>query len=57
MADLDENEAARAALQRAVVAHRVAGRDVRLWQNRWGGKDLNDALRAARGAETKEKTA
>lgn len=47
VADLDEHEQARAALSRAVDQHRKAGREVRLFQNRWGGKDLNDALRAA----------
>jgi len=46
VADMDENETARAQLSRAVDAHRKAGRTVRLFQNRWGGKDLNDALRS-----------
>jgi hypothetical protein len=48
VADRDENDQARAALDRAVSAHQRAGRDVRLWQNAYGGKDLNDALREAR---------
>lgn len=47
VADQDENDSAREALARAVEAHARAGREVRLWQNRHGGKDLNDALRAA----------
>lgn len=48
VADLDENEQAQDALTRAIEAHKRAGREVRLWQNRYGGKDLNDALREAR---------
>lgn len=51
VADLDENDTARAALDRAVDAHRRAGRAVRLFQNKWGGKDLNDALQAAQKIE------
>ena len=43
--DQDEGEQARAALDRAIDAHRAAGREVRLWRNSAGGKDLNDALR------------
>ena len=46
VADQDEGEGQRAALDRAVAAHAAAGRRVRLWQNGEGGKDLNDALRA-----------
>lgn len=46
VADRDENPAAQAALQRAIRQHREAGRRVRLWQNRHGGKDFNDAWRA-----------
>lgn len=45
IADKDENDAARAALMRAIQAHRKTGRTVRIWQNKTGGKDLNDALR------------
>lgn len=48
VADQDENDQAKAALERAIEAHQAAGRSVRLWQNRHGGKDLNDALRQAR---------
>lgn len=48
VADLDENDSAREALRRAIAAHQKAGRRVRIFQNRWGGKDLNDALRSAR---------
>ncbi|WP_333830498.1 DUF7146 domain-containing protein [Pararhodobacter sp.] len=46
VADQDESPEARKALQAAIRAHAAAGRRVRLWQNRHGGKDLNDALRA-----------
>ncbi|MGR3522694.1 MAG: DUF7146 domain-containing protein [Paracoccus sp. (in: a-proteobacteria)] len=46
IADRDEGEAARAALDRAITAHQRAGRTVRLWRNGDGGKDLNDALKA-----------
>lgn len=48
--DLDKHEEQRAALDRALQAHGQAGRTVRLWQNRHGGKDLNDALQSAQGA-------
>lgn len=48
IADRDENEEARRALERAIDAHAQAGRSVRLWQNASGGKDLNDALRRLR---------
>lgn len=48
VADLDEAGQAQEQLQRAVAQHRAAGRVVRLWQNPFGGKDLNDALRAVR---------
>lgn len=57
IADLDENETARRALDRAVAQHQGAGRRVRLFQNRWGGKDLNDALlsvQADQGNEQEE---
>lgn len=47
VADQDESPDARKALERAQEQHRKAGRAVALWQNRWGGKDINDALRAA----------
>lgn len=46
VADRDENDAARAALARAIDTHAAAGRSVRVWQNRTGGKDINDAWRA-----------
>lgn len=48
IADQDESPEARDAFERAVAAHAAAGRAVRVWRNRHGGKDLNDALRAAR---------
>ena len=47
IADLDEGEEQRAALDRAIAAHHAAGRRVAVWKNQSGGKDLNDALRAA----------
>ncbi|MFT6668679.1 MAG: hypothetical protein ACJAVZ_000125 [Afipia broomeae] len=47
IADLDDNKTARDELDRAIASHQAAGRTVRVFQNRWGGKDLNDALRAA----------
>jgi hypothetical protein len=47
VADQDEGPEQQAALARAVERHAAQGRAVRLWQNRHGGKDLNDALRAA----------
>lgn len=50
VADLDENDTARAQLRRAIEQHQFAGREVRVWQNPFGGKDLNDALRAAKAA-------
>lgn len=53
VADLDQNAEARSALQRAIAQHQKAGRTVRLWQNRAGGKDLNDALRAAGNTQGK----
>ena len=46
IADQDEGEAARKALDRAISAHQRQGRTVRVWRNGEGGKDLNDALRA-----------
>jgi hypothetical protein len=51
IADADWGEEARACLARAIQLHRDAGRDVRAWFNNYGGKDLNDALKAARAAE------
>ncbi|AQS46530.1 hypothetical protein BMG03_00985 [Thioclava nitratireducens] len=53
VADRDEGPQARDALGRAVRAHADAGRQVRVWLNREGGKDLNDAL-IKRRAEQKE---
>lgn len=54
IADQDENDQARAQLQRAVWLHQKAGRKVTLWQNRRGGKDLNDALRSELRGDGKE---
>ncbi|MFD2854044.1 toprim domain-containing protein [Seohaeicola zhoushanensis] len=51
VADRDSNEDARKALIRAIARHQDKGRTVRVFQNDWGGKDLNDALRAAREDE------
>lgn len=45
--DRDPGEPAQAALARAIAARAAEGRTVRLWQNDFGGKDLNDALRQA----------
>lgn len=47
VADRDVSPKAQAALGRAIEAHRRAGREVRIWQNAAGGKDLNDALQLA----------
>ncbi len=44
IADRDDGPQQRAALQQQIDRHRAAGRDVFLWLNSWGGKDLNDAL-------------
>lgn len=57
VADRDPGKEAREALERAVQAHGAAGREVRLWQNAHGGKDLNDALCAARSAGNQTKGA
>jgi len=54
VADQDENAAAREALTRAIAQHQKAGREVRLWQNLHGGKDMNDALIQARSRDRKE---
>mgnify|MGYP003624384727 CR=1 FL=1 len=57
VADLDDNDTAREQLERAVAQHQKAGRRVKLFQNRWGGKDLNDALRATAEAQHQGKEA
>jgi len=46
IADQDENDTARDHLHHAIKMHAAAGRKVHLWQNRHGGKDLNDLLLA-----------
>lgn len=46
IADQDVSPKAREALDRAVAQHARAGREVRIWRNADGGKDLNDALKA-----------
>lgn len=48
-ADNDEGAQARAQLARAIGQHQAAGRQVFELRNQWGGKDMNDALRAAKG--------
>lgn len=48
VADQDEDPDVRAVTDRAAEAHRRAGRQVALWRNMHGGKDINDALRQAR---------
>ncbi|MEO0859213.1 MAG: toprim domain-containing protein [Pseudomonadota bacterium] len=45
IADEDDGDQAQEQLHRAIDAHSAAGRQVRLWRNKHGGKDLNDALR------------
>lgn len=55
IADEDAAPDAQRALQHAIETHQRAGREVRVWKNRHGGKDLNDALRAAK--EDKDKGA
>jgi hypothetical protein len=57
VADLDDNDTAREQLERAVAQHQKAGRRVKLFQNRWGGKDLNDALRASAAGHEQGKEA
>lgn len=52
--DQDANPEARAALDRAVAAHRKAGRACGLWLNAHGGKDINDALRAAAAEDARK---
>ncbi|SEN60787.1 DUF7146 domain-containing protein [Palleronia pelagia] len=47
IADRDEGEQAQKQLERARRAFLDQGRAVAVWQNGQGGKDLNDALRAA----------
>lgn len=51
IADRDPGADAQAALARAIASHKAKGREVRIWQNNEGGKDLNDALRAAMRAQ------
>lgn len=51
IADNDPGERERRAVDRAVDAFQKQGRAVRVWRNRFGGKDANDALRAALAAE------
>lgn len=46
-ADNDAHPTGREALQRAIEAHRRAGRLVRVWRSPVPGEDLNDALRRA----------
>lgn len=48
VADQDLHPEAQAELSRAVEQHVAAGREVRMWKNSTGGKDLNDALRGVR---------
>jgi hypothetical protein len=61
VADRDEGREERALLDRAVEAHRQAGRSVRIWLPPEGCKDINDALNAAQrsgpgASETREQT-
>ena len=52
--DRDEHAANKRALQRAGAQYHATGRTVRLWQNARGGKDLNDALMAARAVNERQ---
>lgn len=47
VADNDPGRQAREAFEKAIGFHAGQGRSVRVWRNEYGGKDLNDALRAA----------
>lgn len=49
-ADNDSGAHAQRALEKALAFHKKRKRIVRVWRNETGGKDLNDALRAALGA-------
>jgi len=51
IADNDAGKPERAAIDRAVDRFAREGRTVSVWRNRFGGKDANDALRAALDAE------
>ena len=57
VADRDPHPEQKEQLRRAIEAHCKAGREVRLWQNRYGGKDLNDALRQAADKAPPKETA
>ncbi|MEM6623854.1 MAG: toprim domain-containing protein [Pseudomonadota bacterium] len=50
IADNDDGEQAKALFDRACRRHVAAGREVRIWRNPSGGKDLNDMLRKVLGA-------
>lgn len=52
--DRDEHAANKLALQRAGQQYQAGGRKVFLWQNDQGGKDLNDAWRAAQGTHEEQ---
>ncbi|WP_422050156.1 DUF7146 domain-containing protein [Shimia sp.] len=52
VADNDDGPEQQEALKRAITAHQKEGREVRLFKNIWGGKDLNDALKGAQKAGT-----
>lgn len=54
VADRDEGPAAQDALQRAITQHQNKGRSVRVFENTWGGKDLNDALCLVRDQTSQE---
>lgn len=49
--DNDEAKGAIKLAEKAIKRWQDEGRTVTTWKNIWGGKDLNDALRAADAAE------
>jgi hypothetical protein len=57
IADNDAGERERVAVDRAVDRFAREGRAVKVWRNRFGGKDANDALRAALEAEREGRVA
>lgn len=50
-ADNDPLASQAAEIERAAARFRAEGRRVDIWHNTWGGKDFNDALILAQGAE------
>jgi len=52
IADNDEGKEQQRLLEQAVAHFMQQGRDVKIWKNTWGGKDLNDAMIKAKQAES-----